>query len=109
MTTSTRLAELPPVDEQERAVRLRVRLLELEADEHVRARGERELERRHEEADAGRTAGQARGEVARGPARGVEPGQVPALALAEQASFVHHAAHLVREAVFAIVSLVGDL
>ena len=98
----THLPEHPPVHEQQRPVRLRVLCLELEPHQHVRVPREVELERRHEEPHARLAPGEALGEVARGPVRGVEPWEVPALPLAEEAAFVQHAAHLVREAASAI-------
>lgn len=59
-TVATHLPELPPVHEQQRAVWLVVRRLELEAEYGVRVAGDIELERRHEEPDARPTARQAR-------------------------------------------------
>ena len=99
----TYLAKHPPVHKQQCPVRLPELLRELEARQHVRARGVRELERRDEEPNAC-AAGETLRQVALGPAARVEPRQVPSFVLAEQTSFVHHAAYLVGETVIGRVN-----
>ena len=57
---TTYLPELPPIHKQQRAVRLVVRRLELEAERGIRVARDVELERRHEEPHARAAAREAR-------------------------------------------------
>ena len=95
-------SELPPIDEQKRTVRLRVRRLVLEAHERIRALRNIKVERRHEKANTGAAIRKTLRQVARLPTRRVEPRQVPTLALAEQPTLVVQPADLVRIAVMEV-------
>lgn len=93
------LPELPPVHEQQRAVRRQPLLhVELEAHRGVDSAGDVEREGRDEEPGSRLAAGQAIGERAGCPIGEGEGGEVPSLPLAVEAAFVEDAADSVGEA-----------